>query len=286
MAWRLLNRRQVKKIIGFGLVGSLALLPSVIAVPNKVQVGYSNTAAGNYGDFQSGLGGEFTLNPNHTAVPGGGHWLDLSGYVAGKSRSVGPVAAYGTFQSFCIEYDEHIHDYPKIYDVTIGPSARDGGVAGPSPDPVSKGAGYLYSHFAKGTLSGYDFTSGPGSARKDSAADLQNALWMLEEEVAMNLNNKFIKLLVSAGGLFEGDIAAAMADGAGMFGVSALNLWDAGYSENMSRRGQDQLYYRRVPDTGTTAVILGMGFFGLLVFRRKQLKMDQAQDQGLDGFPD
>ena len=45
MAWRLLNRRQVKKIIGFGLVGSLALLPSVIAVPNKVQVGYSNTAA-------------------------------------------------------------------------------------------------------------------------------------------------------------------------------------------------------------------------------------------------
>jgi hypothetical protein len=54
-------------------------------------------------------------------------------------------------------------------------------------DDLNPQTAYLYYQFAKGQLSSYDYTSGPG--RSASADSLQNAIWFFEEE-SYSLNNQ------------------------------------------------------------------------------------------------
>lgn len=207
-----------------------------------------------YGPYQAGIGGEFTYLP----IDG---WLDLSGY----SSSASGIGVEGTFQSFCIEYNEHIYPYPNLYEATISKNAyMGGGGSGEDGDPVSVGTGWLYSQFAEGTLEGYVYADDPATAvneRKISADFLQKAIWWLEDEYgSFDSSNPFMAAVVS----FFGDSDAAKTDGGWNYGVYALNF------ETLSGDlRQDTLYYRAVPDGGATVILLGLAFAGLAFVSRR-----------------
>ena len=226
----------------------------------QVEFGYPGSS---YGQYQTGSGGEFTLSP----VQG---QLDVSGYSANaltQTRNIGGVN--GSFQTFCIEESEYC--YPNgVVDVSKSSSADHGGVLG-SRDTLSQGTGWLYSQFASGTLGGYNYTGD----RHASASQLQNAIWMLEGEIAtVDYGNPYVQLVTSASAF--GSWSTAIADAQPSdFGVWALNLTTDGSSR------QDQLYYdgtkeslgttptTNVPDGGMTLAMLGFAVAGLARLRRR-----------------
>ena len=59
-----------------------------------------------------------------------------------------------------------------------------GGGAVDGKDPVSAGTGWLYSQFARGSLTGYDYDNITPLGRIESARLLQLAIWMLEDELS------------------------------------------------------------------------------------------------------
>lgn len=199
--------------------------------------------------YQSGSGGEFTFI-SRTAG-----FLDPVNYNAATStRNVGEV---GSFQTFCIETDEFISIPDTGYTATLSNTAIAGGSGGPDPDPLSVGTGWLYSQFAQGTLSGYNY----GAGRTTSAALLQQAIWWLEEENGHNYNagNAFMVAVITQ----FGSEALARADGAQNYGVMAINMTKNG------NKKQDGLFYASVPDGGATLMLLGGAMMGLGIIRRK-----------------
>ena len=241
-----------KLTIALLLGASFALAPPAIA--DQVQVGYAGAP---FGPYQSGVGGEFTLNDINADG-----WLDLSGYVAGKTSNFGGITS---FQTFCIEKTEFIQAYNTIYDAKLNTRALYGS-EGPTGDPISKGTGWLYSQFAQGVLSGYAY-SGTEAAREASAGLLQKAIWWLEGEEVFNAGNIYMAAVVAN---FGGSQANAQADGGAIYGVSALNLWLPGTDPTIAaNRGQDQLFYKPVPDGGTTVALLGMALCGMAIASRR-----------------
>lgn len=237
----------MKKTVLAVLVG-MALVPAAVA--NQVQVGYSGSG---YGMYQTGLGGEFTLNP----LTG---WLDLSGYVA-ETKDIGVA---GTFQTFCVEGGEYIYPYPTKYDAVISRNAIQGGV-GPTGDAISVGTGWLYSQFATMNWDaglGYNYSTG----RSGSADLLQRAIWWLEGEegIAYNASNPYMAALVVKFGSKDN----AKADGGWNYGVYALNL----KNPTTGALAQDQLVYTHVPDGGLTLMLLGLGLGGVGMVSRKLRK--------------
>jgi hypothetical protein len=125
----------------------LICLVTSLLVSVHASMAYSVTTVGGndgYGPFQTGGGGEFTLKA--------GDGLSVPGNYAAVAKD---QYVNGTFQSFCLEKGEYIYPNSLNY-VTMGDAARNGGIGGPSPDPISLGTAYLYQQFATGVLSGYD----------------------------------------------------------------------------------------------------------------------------------
>ncbi len=182
---------------------------SALCYPTKVHV---DRLAGYYG----GLGGEFTL----TVVE-----------PAGESGR--------TFQSFCLEYDEHVN-LNTVYDTVVNTAAIGGG-SGTGSDPLDPRTAYLYNSFLEGTLSGYDYTAGSG--RQSSAVALQEVIWYLEAERPKSW---------SSGSLQDTFYEAAENSGWTDTGhIRVLNLYQDGKS------GQDQLFHTPSP---ATIVLLAVGF--------------------------
>jgi hypothetical protein len=123
-------------------------------------------------------------------------------------------------------------------------------------NPLSLGTAWLYLHFAEGNLTGYDYTN--ATNRRTDAGLLQNTIWWLEGQGSNPGSNPFWQLVLAQ----FGSSAAAMADNNGFYGVAVLNLY--GLDGSLA---QDQLVL--VPDSGTTAVLLGVGLLGLFLFHRK-----------------
>jgi hypothetical protein len=196
-----------------------------------------------YGAYQTGQGGEFTLYI--TSASGG---LNIANYAPSTAN-----IANGSFQTFCVEVQEHIYTNTD-YKAEINHNAIYGGVV-PDGDPISVGTGWLYSQFARGTLAGYNY----GVGRIGSADLLQKAIWYLENETGNPGNNIFLNAAVS----HFGTLAAAQADGGWYFGVYALNLTRV--SDNLIC--QDQLIY--VPDGGSTVMLLGLAFAGISLISRR-----------------
>lgn len=224
---------------------------------SQIHVGYSHS---DFGLYQSGQGGEFTLQDV-------GGWLNLSGYDAGVTSGIGPAGIL-SFQSFCIEKSEVIEG-GTTYNAALSDRAMDGGVSH-GGDPVSVGTGWLYSQFAQGTLDDYAY-SGSTSARRASAAALQDAIWWLEGDGAYDRHNDFMVAVVAE----FGSKSAAKMDGGAQYGVYALNLWSG--NDPTRHRAQDQLYFQglptasqeAVPDGGQTAVMLGGALVGLAWWARR-----------------
>lgn len=230
------------------LVAVLSISLGSAVVADQIQMGYPGSS---YGPFQSGIGGEFTVLPLNPAG-----WLNLSaGYVSGVTSDKGVA---GSFQTFCIEGGEHIGSYPSTYDAVVNQNAIYGGV-GPQGDPLSVGTGWLYSEFISQGLAGYGYDYVTLAGRKDSAADLQAALWWLEGELGLSYdpNNDFMKAAVDK----FGSAAAAQVDGGWKYGVYALNLTIPSEATTGSdgitvSRYQDVLV--KVPDGGMTLALLGI----------------------------
>ncbi len=233
---------------------SLAGLP--VAMATQIQSGP------NWGPYQVGQGGEFTLSSVD---------LDISHYAtvaSGKNNGLNTQ----TFQTFCVEDTpppEYI--YPSTtYNVQVNTKAINGGID-PSAggDPISKGTGWLYSQFATGNWAPGQSVAHPasfnyGTGRATDSGLLQNAIWWLEGEGGVQYTeaNKFMKAVVEA---FGSSQAAAQADGGWEYGVYALNLTVA----TTGLKAQDQLYY--VPDGGATLSLLGLGLGTVaLVMRRNR----------------
>ncbi len=119
--------------------------------------------------YQIGSGGEFTAIPQ-------------TGYV-GEAGLPGDLGF--SFQTFCIETNEHLFQSDGLYNATLSFGASLGGSGGQEPagsgyDPLDDRTAFLYEQFRLGTLPGYfDFAGG----RQQAAGALQAAIWFLEDEV-------------------------------------------------------------------------------------------------------
>ncbi len=177
------------------------------------------------------------------------------------------VGVNGTpdFYTFCLEKNEGLA-FGKNYDYTLGVAAIGGGLGGGNPDPVSAGTTYLYQRFLNETLAGYSFaTSTPAerAARAASGRLLQDAIWALEDEQAVDLANPFIAQAVAA----LGDLASAKADAvSGSIGV--LNPTDPSVASTspMFRR---QSVLINLPDNGMAVIMLGGSLMLLGAARRR-----------------
>ncbi len=254
------------------LLGGLATV-ALMAVSASSAFAVS-TVALSPGNYQSGIGGEFTATVSDGS---------LSAYTTSYSSLVTGIASASntnTFQTFCIEYNEHF-SYGSAYDYQISSAAIMGGTS--TQDPVSVGTGWLYSQFAKGTLAGYNY-SGTQAVRQLSAAALQNAIWWLEGEISTDQSsNSFITTAQAALGIAstvpnpspgQGGTGLALnsynGNTAATYGVYALNL---GPFSGQTRSTQDQLIYKTtantdVPDGGATILMLGMAIAGVGAARR------------------
>ena len=254
-----------KKTVFTILVASL-----VLVLFSSLTLAYSVQVASNYGPYQTGIGGEFTLDPS----------ADLDWVLNGYASVAKNVPGYpGTFQSFCLETNEYISS-GGVYDVTLSNAAVNGGVGGGSPDPLSRGTAYLYYNFANGSLADYDYTN-PGRSNylnggTNTAALLQQAIWYLEDEInlANPLGNTF---LAAAYGYFGNSWTTAKSANSGLFPVMVANLgyWER-YLEGCEWKErwvncQDQLVVTPIPGA---IYLLGAGFLGLVGIRRKNKSIE------------
>jgi hypothetical protein len=166
-----------------------------------------------------------------------------------------------SFISFCLQRTQYIdftHNF-KVDSVTgyatFDPVANGGNIWG--RDYLSQQTAYLYTMFSQGTLTGYKFT-GTTAQRVASANALQNAIWMFENELAMDTNNQFVQLA-----------NAAVSSGAwkGFGNVKVLNLSLNGVG------AQDQLVIQ-VP--GPSALVLlgsALGLFAAVRRRNRRLSL-------------
>lgn len=130
------------------------------------------------GGYYIGGGGEFTLY---------GDLLKLSNDAYADSTS-GKFSKDESFQTFCLESNEYTYNTVDVFvsqsfvGGSAGSHAYRGGRNTSSGDDLDARTAYLYYQFAKGTLTGYDYT--PGIGRAFSAGALQNAIWWIEGELS------------------------------------------------------------------------------------------------------
>ncbi len=130
------------------------------------------------GGHYAGGGGEFTLYGDSLT-------LSNNAYVPSTSGKIGRPES---FQTFCLERNEFTYNTVDVFvsqsfkDGSAGSHAYHGGIGAGDGDDLDARTAYLYHQFAKGTLSGYNYTPGPGQ-RSASAGALQNAIWWIEGEL-------------------------------------------------------------------------------------------------------
>jgi len=240
----------------------LASLAGILAVP-VVQAVTQVTLYQDLSNYSYSDGGEFNAVPNAALLSVN---PTLAGYAPATADLTVPY-----FQTFCIETGEFF--YPgSTYNVTISDDVMFNGGQFPGGEPITMGTAWLYSQFAAGTLSGYDYTYGTG--RTITAGDLQQAIWYLQGEQTGLVNvsgadgTAFYNAAVSAlGG------AAAVTNAAnGAFGVVALNLWVPNEDGSNGAAAQDQLMVVPEPSAASFGLLLllPLGLYKVRAFFRKQ----------------
>ncbi len=137
---------------------------------------------------------------------------------------------------------------------------------------VSLGAAWLYSQFAQGTLTGYDYNAaGAGgifTSRGQAAYGLQNAIWALDGTGGFDVDPTalgYSYYLDMATNMFG---AAAFNPNNGAYGVAELYLTYDG--ANGTVVAQPMLVC--VPDGGSTVILLGMALTGIGFVTRRLMR--------------
>lgn len=163
---------------------------------------------------------------------------------------------FGSFLTFCLEMKTDIS--PGVwYPYTVGSAAIAGGVGNSTPgevgfDTISQGTAWLYLSFLDGTLgSASGVGSTYGADRIVNAGLLQQAIWGLEDEIAAPGGNLYYTWALAHGGKTNYDGGA----------VAVIN-------PTLDRQDRQSLLVR-VPDGGTTAILLGLGLVGIAAIRRR-----------------
>jgi hypothetical protein len=163
-----------------------------------------------------------------------------------------------SFVTFCLQKTEYI-DFTNTFVVdavtdyaTSDPTNVGGNAQG--HDPIDQRTAWLYTQFTRGSLAGYQYV-GTGAQRTASANLLQNAIWMIENEIAMDSNQYYVKKANEA-------VAAGWS---GIHDVRALNLRRLVNGQWVE--SQDQL--TRVPEPSSVLLFgFGLAAFGARRFRR------------------
>jgi hypothetical protein len=160
----------------------------------------------------------------------------------------------GGFETFCIESTVHFSP-GQAYNYTLASTDSRG-------RNLSLGTAYLYSLFAQGNLSGYNYDN---ANRSQSAGLLQAAIWYLQGGQTVNgfavptvNNNPFYALSIS---MFGNN---AMLANNGQYDVDVLQLTDAS-----GRPAQNQLVHGAIvpePSTIVAGALLLLPF-GVSMFR-------------------
>jgi hypothetical protein len=214
--------------------------------------------------YNYGSGGEFTLNVKDAP---------LTNYVSAYSpltKNQGGHIEYGytsTFESFCLEKTEGISFGGTYYAMLNNSAVNGGGGAQNGKDPISVGTAWLYYNFAKGTLSGsnYSYNYSISAERLKDANALQQTIWYLEDEIswsAFTADHKFYNAAVAN---ITGNVKA---DANGAYGVKVLNLYTTYNSKTgvLSGLSQDQLIVTPIP---SALLLLGPALIGLVGFRKR-----------------
>lgn len=218
------------------------------------------TTAVNFGPWQAGAGGEFTVTPDAALfgqIAAGLYSPFTMNQVAGRTFN---------FQTFCLERNEYITPN-TTFDVTLNSVTIFTG------NPLSAGAAYLYSEFARGTLTdingnSYNYTDTPAGGRTtvgfDHALMLQNAIWYLMDPAMMGgqAGNPFV---LKADQVLGGS-ANSFAPDNGAHGVSVMNLWTPGQPHDPQHTWQDLLVLT-IPEPSALAIF---SVATLLLFRRRK----------------
>ena len=229
----------------------LAGLVGVLAVP-AVQAQMQITLYQDLSNYSYSDGGEFSAVPDAAL-------LSVNPTLAGYASATADLtAANPYFQTFCIEIAEEFTP-GSTYNVTINDKALYNGGQFPSGDPITFGTAWLYSQFAAGTLSGYNYAYGSG--RTASAGDLQQAIWYLQGETSLVNGGADGTAFYNAAASALGGAINNAANGA--YGVVALNLWAPNEDGSNGAGAQDQLMV--VPDSINLIPEPSAMSFGLLV---------------------
>lgn len=202
---------------------------------------------------------EFGAGSRHDPLPGAPGTVERN-----RGGVFNVTGSLGSFQSFCLEYNETIAE--ATYGYTIDRGAIAGGVGGGNPDPIGAETAELYRQYVAGAL-------GPTGGQSETAFNnaFQDAIWYLEEELgdvdfdaatAAASSANFVNLSATAQSL----INSVWGTTAGVGRVRALNLFTVTSGANR----QSILYITAIPLPGAGALAFA-GLFGVAAVRRRRV---------------